>query len=196
MSHHPPAAAHHVISERGWNLRQEITVASKFRGKYLSIMPLGKSEISGFRSCKHQKNISNWSEMLWFAMVTGLMWYSLHDPFLFPFSPLFIVPFLPGTIHAIFEKSNNHYTWKKVTTTVHNIIVGKLWIDQVRPEWSNRPSFHWKCLHSCSFFCLSPVRGDRRGESHYRRPLPLEVCTLQLLLQRCGQEGEEPYFFF
>ncbi|XP_034019908.1 oxysterol-binding protein 1-like isoform X3 [Thalassophryne amazonica] len=75
VSHHPPAAAHHVISDRGWTLRQEITVASKFRGKYLSIMPL-------------------------------------------------------GTIHAVFEKGNNHYTWKKVTTTVHNIIVGKLWIDQ------------------------------------------------------------------
>ncbi|XP_017316496.1 oxysterol-binding protein 1 isoform X3 [Ictalurus punctatus] len=75
VSHHPPAAAHHVISERGWTLRQEITVASKFRGKYLSIMPL-------------------------------------------------------GSIHCIFEKSNNHYTWKKVNTTVHNIIVGKLWIDQ------------------------------------------------------------------
>lgn len=40
--------------------------------------------------------------------------------------------FIVGTIHAIFEKGNNHYTWKKVTTTVHNIIVGKLWIDQVR----------------------------------------------------------------
>uniref|UniRef100_A0A3Q0S4H1 Oxysterol-binding protein n=1 Tax=Amphilophus citrinellus TaxID=61819 RepID=A0A3Q0S4H1_AMPCI len=75
VSHHPPAAAHHAISDRGWTLRQEITVASKFRGKYLSIMPL-------------------------------------------------------GTIHAVFKKSNNHYTWKKVTTTVHNIIVGKLWIDQ------------------------------------------------------------------
>ncbi|KAG7250322.1 hypothetical protein CRUP_038494, partial [Coryphaenoides rupestris] len=62
VSHHPPAAAHHVISSRGWTLRQEITVASKFRGKYLSIMPL-------------------------------------------------------GTIHAIFEKGNHHYTWKKVTTT-------------------------------------------------------------------------------
>lgn len=37
----------------------------------------------------------------------------------------------PGSIHCIFEKSNNHYSWKKVTTTVHNIIVGKLWIDQV-----------------------------------------------------------------
>ncbi|MCJ8750117.1 hypothetical protein PDJAM_G00258730, partial [Pangasius djambal] len=31
---------------------------------------------------------------------------------------------------SLCEQSNNHYTWKKVTTTVHNIIVGKLWIDQ------------------------------------------------------------------
>lgn len=23
----------------------------------------------------------------------------------------------------------NHYTWRKVTTTIHNIIVGKLWVD-------------------------------------------------------------------
>uniref|UniRef100_A0A672HR29 Oxysterol-binding protein n=1 Tax=Salarias fasciatus TaxID=181472 RepID=A0A672HR29_SALFA len=75
VSHHPPAAAHHAISEKGWTLRQEITLASKFRGKYLSIMPL-------------------------------------------------------GSIQCIFDKSENHYSWKKVTTTVHNIIVGKLWIDQ------------------------------------------------------------------
>lgn len=52
VSHHPPAAAHHVISDRGWTLRQEITVASKFRGKYLSIMPLGKRQISS----KHIKH--------------------------------------------------------------------------------------------------------------------------------------------
>ncbi|KAM4585430.1 oxysterol-binding protein 1 isoform 3-T5 [Odontesthes bonariensis] len=75
VSHHPPAAAHHAFSEKGWTLRQEIALASKFRGKYLSIMPL-------------------------------------------------------GSIQCLFEKSNNHYSWKKVTTTVHNIIVGKLWIDQ------------------------------------------------------------------
>uniref|UniRef100_A0A3Q2QJ89 Oxysterol-binding protein n=1 Tax=Fundulus heteroclitus TaxID=8078 RepID=A0A3Q2QJ89_FUNHE len=75
VSHHPPAAAHHAFSEKGWTLRQEITLASKFRGKYLSIMPL-------------------------------------------------------GSIQCIFDKSNNQYSWKKVTTTVHNIIVGKLWIDQ------------------------------------------------------------------
>ncbi|KAM6051862.1 oxysterol-binding protein 2 isoform 3-T3 [Theristicus caerulescens] len=76
VSHHPPAAAHHVFSKRGWTLWQEITIASKFRGKYLSIMPL-------------------------------------------------------GTIHLEFHSSGNHYVWRKVTSTVHNIIVGKLWIDQV-----------------------------------------------------------------
>uniref|UniRef100_A0A672QNZ8 Oxysterol binding protein 2 n=1 Tax=Sinocyclocheilus grahami TaxID=75366 RepID=A0A672QNZ8_SINGR len=29
-----------------------------------------------------------------------------------------------------FHASGNHYVWSKVTSTVHNIIVGKLWIDQ------------------------------------------------------------------
>ncbi|XP_072354077.1 oxysterol-binding protein 2 isoform X1 [Scyliorhinus torazame] len=75
VSHHPPAAAHHVYSKHGWTLWQEITIASKFRGKYLSIMPL-------------------------------------------------------GAIHLRFKCGGNHYIWRKVTSTVHNIIVGKLWIDQ------------------------------------------------------------------
>ncbi|XP_022536881.2 oxysterol-binding protein 2 isoform X1 [Astyanax mexicanus] len=75
VSHHPPAAAHHVMSQRGWTLWQEITIDSKFRGKYISIMPL-------------------------------------------------------GNIHLLFHSSGNHYVWSKVTSTVHNIIVGKLWIDQ------------------------------------------------------------------
>lgn len=35
-----------------------------------------------------------------------------------------------GSSHIQFNNSSNHYTWNKVTTTVHNIIVGKLWIDQ------------------------------------------------------------------
>jgi len=29
----------------------------------------------------------------------------------------------------VFPASGNHYTWRKVTTTVHNIIVGRLWVD-------------------------------------------------------------------
>ncbi|XP_012376223.2 oxysterol-binding protein 2 isoform X2 [Dasypus novemcinctus] len=75
VSHHPPSAAHYAFSKHGWSLWQEITISSKFRGKYLSIMPL-------------------------------------------------------GAIHLEFQASGNHYVWRKSTSTVHNIIVGKLWIDQ------------------------------------------------------------------
>lgn len=39
--------------------------------------------------------------------------------------------FTVGNIHLQFHSSGNHYVWSKVTSTVHNIIVGKLWIDQV-----------------------------------------------------------------
>lgn len=43
-----------------------------------------------------------------------------------------LLPFpLSGAIHLHFHSSGNHYVWRKVTSTVHNIIVGKLWIDQV-----------------------------------------------------------------
>ena len=37
-----------------------------------------------------------------------------------------------GSVHLLFHRSGNHYTWNKVVTTIQNIIVGKLWIDQVR----------------------------------------------------------------
>lgn len=36
-----------------------------------------------------------------------------------------------GTSHLEFKKSGHHYTWRKVSTFVRNIIVGKLWIDNV-----------------------------------------------------------------
>ena len=31
--------------------------------------------------------------------------------------------------HLKFSRCGSHYTWRKVTTTVHNIIVGRLWVD-------------------------------------------------------------------
>jgi len=34
-----------------------------------------------------------------------------------------------GITHLEFSKSGNHYTWRKVKTIVHNIVIGKLWID-------------------------------------------------------------------
>ncbi|RCN48652.1 Oxysterol-binding protein [Ancylostoma caninum] len=73
VSHHPPAAAHHAEGN-GWVMYQDFTMTSRFRGKYLSVIPVGYTHV-----------------------------------------------FFPGT--------KNHYSYKKITTTVHNIIVGKLWID-------------------------------------------------------------------
>ncbi|CAJ0941006.1 unnamed protein product, partial [Mesorhabditis belari] len=73
VSHHPPAVAHHAQG-RGWEMFQDFTMTSRFRGKYLSIIPI-------------------------------------------------------GCTHVVFPEKGNHYSFKKVTTTVHNIIVGKLWID-------------------------------------------------------------------
>lgn len=35
-----------------------------------------------------------------------------------------------GISHLVFENSGNHYTWRKVKTVVHNIVIGKLWVDQ------------------------------------------------------------------
>lgn len=117
MSHHPPAAAHHADSKHGWTLRQEIKITSKFRGKYLSIMPLG--ELWGLRC--------SWG-------LRPVQKVTIRRP-----SPL------SGTIHCVFHASGNHYTWKKVTTTVHNIIVGKLWIDQVGRWAVPRASVSLQC---------------------------------------------------
>ncbi|XP_071789373.1 oxysterol-binding protein 1-like isoform X2 [Asterias amurensis] len=74
VSHHPPAAAIHVDA-KDWTLWTDITIASKFRGKYLQVFP-------------------------------------------------------QGILHIKFKKTGSYYTYRKVTSTVHNIIVGKLWVDQ------------------------------------------------------------------
>ncbi|CAH0595420.1 unnamed protein product [Chrysodeixis includens] len=74
VSHHPPMVAQFCEGQAGWQCWQEFTMTTKFRGKYLQIIPLGGAS-------------------------------------------------------AMFPSSGNKYTWRKVTTTVHNIIVGKLWVD-------------------------------------------------------------------
>ena len=77
----------------GWIFYEEFTMASKFRGQYLSVTPLGKSENS---------------------LIIHLNSF-----------------FSSGYCHLIFKNSGNHYIWKRITTLVNNIIVGKLWIDNV-----------------------------------------------------------------
>ena len=37
-----------------------------------------------------------------------------------------------GIVHLRMKSDNLHYSWKKPTTTIHNIILGRLWVDNVR----------------------------------------------------------------
>ncbi|XP_056639637.1 oxysterol-binding protein 1 isoform X2 [Diorhabda carinulata] len=73
VSHHPPMVAQYCEG-KNWVCFQEFTMTSKFRGKYLQIIPLGTAQLE--------------------------------------------------------FKDKHKYSWRKVTTTIHNIIVGKLWVDQ------------------------------------------------------------------
>ena len=41
MSHHPPTLATHAEG-RGWVMWQEFTMTTKFRGRYLQIIPMGE----------------------------------------------------------------------------------------------------------------------------------------------------------
>ncbi|VEL41799.1 unnamed protein product [Protopolystoma xenopodis] len=34
-----------------------------------------------------------------------------------------------GRCHLVFRRTGHHYSWEKIPMTVHNIIVGRLWID-------------------------------------------------------------------
>lgn len=74
VSHHPPICAMHCEAD-GWVYWQECSFSSKFRGKYLEVIPTGLS-------------------------------------------------------HLVLKRSGDHFTWTKISTVVHNIIVGKLWVDQ------------------------------------------------------------------
>eukprot|EP00117_Sycon_ciliatum_P007125 scpid20383/ scgid10358/ Oxysterol-binding protein 1 len=74
VSHHPPALAMDVQSN-DWHMYLDYSASSKFRGKYLQIIPHTLS-------------------------------------------------------HVKFRRTGHHYTNKLVQSTVHNIIVGKLWVDQ------------------------------------------------------------------
>ena len=44
LSHHPPIMALHCEG-RGWSCWVELDVASKFRGQYLTLTPLGKIHV-------------------------------------------------------------------------------------------------------------------------------------------------------
>lgn len=110
-------------------------------------------------------------------------------------------PFTSGNIHLQFHSSGNHYVWSKVTSTVHNIIVGKLWIDQVCEVFSYvNKCYNVKILfnHHCCFpACCSCKSGDIdivnnttkdtcrlkfSPYSYFSRDVPRKVSRVHLLI--------------
>ena len=120
VSHHPPISS--MIAECDeWEFYEEFSMKSKFRGKYLQIVPTGHNLL-------------------------------------------------------IFKKTGEKYTWEKVTTTVHNIIVGKLWIDQSGKMEIKNHSKNESCkltYHAYSYFSSQTPRSvdgvvtDAEGKVHY-----------------------------
>ena len=81
-----------------------------------------------------------------------------------------------GIAHVRFKRSGNHYTWRKVTTTVHNVVIGRLWLDQS----GDMDIFNHKTKDNChlkyaqySYFSRETPRKvtgtvtDESGNAHY-----------------------------
>lgn len=68
---------------------------------------------------RRRPSCSLWNKLPSFCVASNIA-HCKH--FLFVFLPL------SGSTHLVF-KDGDHYTWSKVTITVHNIIVGRLWAE-------------------------------------------------------------------
>eukprot|EP01135_Chromosphaera_perkinsii_P001089 Nk52_evm39s158 gene=Nk52_evmTU39s158 len=82
-----------------------------------------------------------------------------------------------GSSHVVFPKFNNeHYSWAKANTCIHNLIVGKLWIDHVGDVIITNHTTGDVCslkFKPYGFFggVLGQVEGvitDKNGTSHYK----------------------------
>uniref|UniRef100_K1RLP6 Oxysterol-binding protein 1 n=1 Tax=Magallana gigas TaxID=29159 RepID=K1RLP6_MAGGI len=135
VSHHPPTASQ-FTEGNGWTMWQEFTMGSKFRGKYLQIIPLVPLRRSPHACCGGVRSKGPTKLCLFVCISDSLpkLKVSHHPPLAGVFSEgrdweLYQEVAISSIAHLVFKKSGNHYTWRKVTTTVHNIIVGKLWVD-------------------------------------------------------------------
>lgn len=82
-----------------------------------------------------------------------------------------------GVVHL--ELGGCHFTWRKVTTIVHNIIVGKLWVDhQGEMELRNHDSGHACHLKFLpySYFSREP---PRKVTGVVTDPEGTALCVLQ-----------------
>ncbi|KAF9407729.1 hypothetical protein HW555_012349 [Spodoptera exigua] len=139
VSHHPPMVAQFCEGQAGWQCWQEFTMTTKFRGKYLQVIPLGGASAM-FPSSGNKYTWRKWRH--WSRVQVshhppssaqhceGAAGWLCHQNIAVTsrFRGQFITVD-PEAESCISFPNNSSYYWKKVTTTVHNIIVGKLWVD-------------------------------------------------------------------
>jgi len=79
----------------------------------------------------------------------------------------------PGIAHLVFSRGGGHYTWRKVTTTIHNIIVGRLWVDNHgEMDITN---------HRTGDVCHLKYA----AYSYFSRDMPHKVCCIQHSTMLC-----------
>lgn len=67
VSHHPPMVAQYCEGAAGWRCWQEFTMTSKFRGKYLQIIPLG----SAYVEFDSTGNRYKWRKVIYHLYIAG-----------------------------------------------------------------------------------------------------------------------------
>ena len=85
-----------------------------------------------------------------------------------------------GVAHLAMHRSGDHYTWGRVSTTIYNIIVGKLWVDQVREKRGGREET--SCivyLSSCVDLLLPLLPPYQSGESEMVNHTTGDKCILK-----------------
>ncbi|VDK30125.1 unnamed protein product [Gongylonema pulchrum] len=124
-----------------------------------------------------------------------------------------------GYTHVKFVESGNEYIYKKVTTTVHNIIVGKLWIDNHGEMLIENHKTRDKCVlkfHPYSYFSREPPRKwliqgvwdshldmlrvtkevDSGGNARFETDSPIRIWTINPPVYKfCSENSEKMYYF-
>ena len=63
--------------------------------------------------------------------------------------------------HLVLSKHKFHYSWNKVTTTAHNVLIGKLWVEHHGDMYITNHTTGDRCLirfYPYSFFSSEPLR--------------------------------------
>lgn len=81
VSHHPPMAAIHCEG-KGWACWQEFTMTTKFRGKYLQVIPLGSAYVE-FKKTGHKygwRKVCSQTHLKFFIPYKSAVYFAYNRP--------------------------------------------------------------------------------------------------------------------